>query len=85
MINQVIDSLVVELNTKLGDRPFYTLRELTSIGFFGSMSAARMAVKEGCLTHVKISKRRVVIPRSSLFEFLRNNLQESGKLPRGVH
>lgn len=76
MIARVIDSLVEELNSKLGNRQFYSLRELTSIGFFGSMPAARMALKEGRLIFVKISPRRLVIPRSVLLEYLRNNVSE---------
>jgi len=72
-----MDSLVEELTNKLGDRPFYTLRELTSIGFFGSMPAARMALKEGRLIFIKISPRRFVIPRSVILEYLRINMSES--------
>lgn len=84
MITQVMDSLVEELNTKLGNRPFYTLRELTSIGFFGSLSSARMALKDGRLTFVKISPRRLVIPRPVLLEYLRNNMSEGKEEIRGV-
>lgn len=73
----IMETLVEELNIKLGDRPFYTLRELTSIGFFGSMPAARLALKQGRLTFVKISPRRFVIPRSSVLEYLRENLSKS--------
>ena len=69
-----IDSLIEELNRKLGDKPFYSLRELISAGFFGSMPAARRALLKGCLPYVKISPRRSVIPRSSIIEFLRKNV-----------
>lgn len=74
MTTQLMDSLIEELTTKLGDRPFYTLRQLTSIGVFGSMSAARQTLKEGRLVFVKISPRRLVIPRSVIIEYLRNNM-----------
>jgi hypothetical protein len=71
-----MDSLVGELNMKLGDRPFYTLRQLISIGFFGSMSAAKTALLGGQLSYVKISPRRIVVPRLALLAFLRNNISE---------
>lgn len=76
MTSQLMDSLVGELNMKLGDRPFYTLRQLISIGFFGSMNAARMALRDGKLSYVKISPRRLVVPRLALLAFLRNNISE---------
>ncbi len=73
-MSKLMINLVEELNEKLGNRPFYTLRQLTSIGFFGSMPAARSALKDGRLSFVKISPRRSVIPRGVLLEYLRNNI-----------
>lgn len=73
MTNQIINILITELNIRLGDRPFYTLRDLTSIGFFGSMPAARKALQEGRLPFFKISARRNVVSRQSLIEFLEKN------------
>lgn len=70
-----INALVEELDRKLGDKPFYSLRELISIGFFGSMPAARMALLKGSLPYIKISPRRSVIPRSSIIEFLCNSMK----------
>jgi hypothetical protein len=69
-----IDALVEELNKKLGDKQFYSLRELTSVGFFGSLPAARIALLKGQFPYIKISPRRRVIPRSSIIEFLRNSI-----------
>jgi len=69
-------SLVDELNEKLGDKPFYTLRQLISVGFFGSMHAARRALQEGRISFVRISPRRSVIPRTVLLEYLRKNFSE---------
>lgn len=77
MATCLMNSLIDELNHKLGDRPFYTLRELTSIGFFGSMPGARKILQEGRLTFIKISPRRLVIPRSVILEYLRDNMSES--------
>lgn len=84
MPTSCIDLLAEELNRKLGDRPFYTLRQLTSIGFFGSVPAARLALKRGLLVFVKISPRRYVVPRSALLEYIRKNLSKgySLQLPR---
>lgn len=73
MATSLMGSLVQDLNEKLGDRPFYTLRELTSIGFFGSMPAARQALREGRLPFFKISPRRCVVSRQTVIEYLENN------------
>ncbi len=76
----LMDLLIEELNQKLGDRPFYTISELVSTGFFGSKPGARALLKEGRLTFIKISPRRLVIPRSVVLEFLRNNITESSEV-----
>lgn len=76
MTSHLLNCLVEELNVKLGDRPFYTLSELKSIGFFGSLPSARRALREKRLAFVKISPRRFVIPRTVLLEYLRNNISE---------
>lgn len=73
MSAHLMDSLVEELTNKLGDVPFYTLRQLTSIGFFGSMPAARKALQQGRLPFFKISPRRCVITRQSLIDYLEKN------------
>lgn len=77
MTSRLMSSLEEELTSKLGDLPFYTLKQLISIGFFGSKAAARVALREGRLTFVKISARRLVIPRLVLLEYLRNNMTEA--------
>lgn len=76
MSTSCIDLLIEDLNKKLGDRPFYTLRELTLIGFFGSLPAARLALKKGDLVFIKISPRRFIIPRSVVLEYVRKNLSK---------
>ncbi len=68
-----LDALIAELHKAIGDKPFYSLRELTSVGFFGSLAAARMALLKGLLPYVKISPRRRVIPQASVIEFIRNS------------
>lgn len=76
MTSHLINSLVEELNIKLGDRPFYTLKQLITIGLFGSMPAARMALHQGHLAFVKVSQRRLVIPRLVLLEYLQKNVSD---------
>lgn len=73
MASHVIDSLVEELEDKLGDRSFITVRQLVDCGVFGSMSAARMALADGRLPFVRISPRRFAIPRSALVAYLTKN------------
>lgn len=74
----VLDLLIDELTKQLGDRQFYTIRDLKTIGVFGTAQSARKALKNGELAYVKISPRRCVIPRAALLEYLRNNLSEVG-------
>lgn len=72
----VINSLVDKFAQQLGDRHFYTIRDLQILGFFGSIHAARKALRNGKLIYVKISPRRRVIPRAALLDYLRNNLSD---------
>lgn len=76
MSTSLINILIEELSTHLGDRHFYTIDDLYTFGFFGSKHSARMALKNGKLPYVKISPRRRVVPRSALLEYLRNNISE---------
>jgi hypothetical protein len=81
MTTRLMDSLVEELNEKLGNRPFYTLTELVSIGFFGSMTGARAFLRLGRLPHIKISPRRCVIAREHVIVFIKENFHDkSGNL-----
>jgi hypothetical protein len=66
--------LATELNQKIGDQPFYSLRQVVDLGVFGSIGSARRAIKKGRLSFVKISPRRSVILRHELLSFLQNNL-----------
>lgn len=72
----LINILIEELTKELGDRHFYTIHDLTEVGFFGTKQAARKALKNGKLAYVKISPRRSVIPRAALLDYLRNNISE---------
>jgi hypothetical protein len=77
MTAPLLHTMSEEISKKLGDNPFYTLRQLTSIGFFGSLPAARLALRQGLLPFVRISPRRFVIPREAVLDHLRKNLSLS--------
>ena len=74
MSSRLMDGLVKELNHKIGDRAFFTLPELVSLGLFGTVQTARHALKEGELPFIRISERRCVIPRAALINYIRANL-----------
>jgi len=71
---QFIEFLMEELDKKLGNRSFYTLRELMSTGIFGSIQGAKALLRSGRLPHIKISPRRCVISREHVIQFIKDNL-----------
>lgn len=73
-MSQLMDGLVKELNAKIGDRAFFTLSELVSIGLFGTVQTARHALKGGEIPFIRMSQRRCVIPRAALLDYIHNNL-----------
>ena len=74
MTSQIIDSVVEELESKLGDRSFISVRQLVDYGVYGSTSAARKALSDGNLPSIRISPRRLAVPRTSLLEYVRKNM-----------
>lgn len=74
MTAMLIDQLIDQLTKQFGDRQFFTIDELHSVGFFGTKHAARASLRKGKLAFVKISPRRRVIPRQVLLDYLRTNL-----------
>jgi hypothetical protein len=82
MSSQLVDGLVNELNDKIGDRTFFTLSELVLFGLFGSLQAARHALRDGLLPSVRISQRRCVIPRAALINYIRANLADKQEVVR---
>ncbi len=76
MTSQNTESLLETLEAKLGDSFFITARQLVDCGLYGSVNSARIAIESGNLPFVRISKRRLVIPRHNLMEFLRTSLEE---------
>ncbi len=71
---ECLNGLEKELNEKIGDRPFFTLPELVSLGLFGTVQTARHALQDGEIPFIRISTRRCVIPRSAVLDFIRKNM-----------
>lgn len=71
------ESLVQELDRFLGEKPYITGNQLIEIGLFGSASAVTAALKREVLPSIRISPKRIVVPRSAVLEYFRNNLAES--------
>ena len=69
-MNCLMDGLVKEFD----DRHFFTIDDLYTFGLFGTKYAARKALNSGQISFVQISKRRRIIPRPALLDYLRNNL-----------
>lgn len=76
MTSTLIHTLIEEIDTKIGNTPFYTLPQLVEVNLFGSMLSARDALKNGKISFIRISSRRSVIPRASLLEYLKTNLSK---------
>lgn len=66
--------LIEEFDRLLGDKPYFTVKQLIDLGLFGSVSAASKALKRGDLPSVKVSEKRTVIPRSAALQFFKDNL-----------
>jgi hypothetical protein len=73
-MSQLMEGLVKELNEKIGDRAFFTLSELVSLGLFGTVQTARKALVDGELPFIRVSQRRCVIPRTSLLDYINKHL-----------
>ena len=68
-----LDVVLNELDETFGKQQFYTLRQITSTGIFGSMYGVRKALQEKRLGFVQVSPRRCVIPRAALLKYLSKN------------
>jgi hypothetical protein len=71
------ESLIKELDTFLGNKPYFTGTQLIEIGLFGSASAVTSALKKGLLPSIKISPKRTIVPRSAVVKYFRENLLET--------
>lgn len=75
-MNENIKEMVDNIDLKIGNKSFYSTRELVNCGVFGSLVSARRALQGGRLRYVKISQRRFVVDRQELLSFLQNNFDE---------
>jgi len=74
-MSEIIKEMVENIDQILGNKPFYSVRELVKCGIFGSLVSARRALQGGRLLYVKISQRRFVVIRQELLSFLQNNIE----------
>jgi hypothetical protein len=65
--------MIDDIDQKIGNKSFYSVRELVSAGVFGSLSSARRALQGGRLTYIRISQRRFVVQRQELLNFLQKS------------
>ena len=80
--NFIIDKLFQEFE----NRHFFTIDDLYIFGLFGTKYAVRQALNSGVLPFVQVSKRRRIVPKVALLEYLQINLKnnwEVSKKPRG--
>lgn len=63
---------------KLGNTDFIVPSTLVSVGLFGSLAAVRGALSRGDLPSLRVSRHRVLIPKSAVIEHIRKNLSVSG-------
>ena len=63
-----------ELFKEFEDRHFFTIDDLYIFGLFGTKYAVRQALNSGVLPFVQVSKRRRIVPKIALLEYLRINL-----------
>ena len=70
MTTDTLVDILKEIDQQLGERSFFTPRDLQKTGLFGSAQAVRIAIKDGRISYLKISPRRFIIPRSALITYL---------------
>jgi hypothetical protein len=72
MTTPLVSALVEELTKKLGDRPFFTAKQLAEFGLFGTVASVYVALNKGSLQFIRISPRRRIIPKIALIAYLEN-------------
>ena len=68
-----------ELFKEFEDSHFFTIDDLYIFGLFGTKYAVREALKSGVLPFVQVSKRRRIVPKIALREYLQINLKNNWK------
>ncbi len=66
--------IINKLFQEFENRHFFTIDDLYIFGLFGTKYAARQALKSGVLPFVQVSKRRRIVPKIALLEYLQINL-----------
>ncbi|MGC1878841.1 MAG: hypothetical protein WA678_05655 [Rhabdochlamydiaceae bacterium] len=74
-----------ELFKEFEDRHFFTIDDLYIFGLFGTKYAVRQALNSGVLPFVQVSKRRRIVPKIALLEYLRINLTNNWGTGRKGH
>ncbi len=75
----LIDNIILELDRQLGDQLFVTIGLLLNLGIFGSTSAARAAIQHGLLPYVRVGPKRIVIPKSAVLAYIKQNTRAGGE------
>lgn len=75
-MSELTKAMLETIDQKIGDKSFYSVKELVTVGVFGSLVSARRALKKGCLPYIRVSQRRFVVLRPALLHFLQNNFAE---------
>lgn len=71
------ESLIAEFAKSLGDKPYFTGKQLIDLGLFGSATGISKALNNGVLPFIRVSKKRRVVPRSAVVQYFQNNLVKS--------
>ena len=72
-------SILEEVAEKIGNKSFVTPNDLIRLGLFGSHNAVLVAFRRGDLPYVRISNRRLVVPKKDLISFIERNFQGNTK------
>lgn len=68
------NTIIEKLTQKLDSEDFLRPIALVKAGLFGSVTAVRHALAKGVFPFIRVSARRVLIPRDGIIEYLRKNL-----------
>jgi hypothetical protein len=69
------DLLLDEVGKQLGNRQYFTCRDLCDLELFSSITSAREAMRTGLLPYITMAPRRHIVHRSILLNFICSNLK----------
>jgi len=81
-MNSKTKFVLSELFKEFEDRHFFTIDDLYIFGLFGTKYAVRQALKSGVLPFVQVSKRRRIVPKIALLEYLQINLRNQWEVSK---